>query len=188
MDDKAVIAQMVNLASAPPVDHVDAEAPGPSEAQISVPIWQDEELEDFSQRPSSSECDPWPPHHSPASPFPPPPPKEHTTAYNFYEYDYPYDDLGAIVEHDVGPSAPPFEESCSNVPVFDIVPSAPPLAEDDLDVPVSDCDGEAPGSNAAQRHDRENDSMHSREQQHSYTLDPNLSVPNSGTALPSYHA
>lgn len=70
------------------------------------------------------------------SPFPPPPSKGSLFAPNFYDYPYAFEDMEIEnLEPELGPSAPPFEETPS-APLVDehdlgLVPSAPPMLDDD---------------------------------------------------------
>jgi hypothetical protein len=137
VDDKTLMARMAKLSSAPPISE---NASGSSNIRVSAPVWQDEELEDFAQNTSSSH-NPWPPPHTPVSPFPPPPappPREKETSYALHYYKYSCEDLD-IVESDMGPSAPPFEEGHPDVPLFDMTPSAPPMQEDTRQDDMTPC-------------------------------------------------
>jgi hypothetical protein len=121
-DDKALLARLAMLASAPPEDESDTE-PG-SSPQISAPEWEDEPLEDIAPHlvnSSSSNA------FSPMFPLPPPS-QERLAATEFYDYLYAFEDL-TLSDLEAGPSAPPFEEASS--PQQELVPSAPPLFEDD---------------------------------------------------------
>ncbi|KAG2022827.1 hypothetical protein CC2G_000547 [Coprinopsis cinerea AmutBmut pab1-1] len=134
-DDKAVLARLAELASAPPSTS-DESAPEP---QVSVPEWRDEELEDFVSDDQDSRA-----VTSPTSPFPPPPPKAQLMEPNFYDYPYSFEEMTSM-EPEYGPSAPPFEAT-SSAPMVDenmLLPSAPPLIDDD-DFYVSDSIPSAP--------------------------------------------
>ncbi|KAG6849975.1 hypothetical protein H0H93_002977 [Arthromyces matolae] len=127
-DDKRLLARMAELASAPPLDP----ASSVTSAHASVPIWQDEEYEDFgegSHHQASASRDvhrPGPP--SSAHLFPPPPSKGITATSSFYDYAYAFEDI--LVEPELGPSAPPFEEIPRDGFDLDgLAPSAPPLSE-----------------------------------------------------------
>ncbi|KAJ8702031.1 hypothetical protein PTI98_000780 [Pleurotus ostreatus] len=128
-DDKALLARLGELASEPPVEPTDSVAA--SALEVSAPVWQDEQLEDFAtisdrSRPESLGGT----HHGSSSfsssyhssGFPLPPPavslKGKEADLSYYEYEYSYDDI-ADVEPEIGPSAPPFDEFPA--------PSAPPL-------------------------------------------------------------
>lgn len=130
-DDKTLLAHLANLASHPPTDGLDSPHPDSASHQVSVPIWQDEQLEDFREQSCDSEsilasnC----PSRSasPAPIFPPPPSKGKMAAPAFYDYPYSFEDI--TLEPEPGPSAPPFEEEASCPPMgsIDFAPSAPPL-------------------------------------------------------------
>lgn len=120
-DDKALLARLAMLASAPPEDESDTNLG--SSLQISAPEWEDEPLEDIAPHlvnPTTSNA------FSPM--FPLPPSKERLAAAEFYDYPYAFEDM-ALSDVEAGPSAPPFEEA--SLPQQDLVPSAPPLFEDD---------------------------------------------------------
>ncbi|KAI0308363.1 hypothetical protein B0F90DRAFT_1813635 [Multifurca ochricompacta] len=122
-DDKAILSRRAALASAPP-------GCSPHFPQsVSVPSLDLEDADDVlkfpsDSRPSSSSHEygpePQPPYSPPTSLLPPPPSK------GKFKYDYSRDlDLNlnfdiVAVEPELGPSAPPFEESGA-------VPSAPPM-------------------------------------------------------------
>jgi hypothetical protein len=150
MDDKAVIAQMANLASAPPTESMSGDI---NNLQASVPVWQDEELEDFPRASCSSTAEGSRPYRP--SPFPPPPAQFKYDASTFPDYDVPFD-----VDMDtMEPSAPPFEEDGSPP---DLMPSAPPLQEFQLDEGEdASIEGQEHQRRAvelsAQNHDREGD-------------------------------
>ncbi|KAF8079007.1 hypothetical protein FPV67DRAFT_1467132 [Lyophyllum atratum] len=132
-DDKALLARLADLASAPP-DGVNPSQADSAVFHVCVPMWQDEELEDFRDGPGDlANCSLPPSRHSsrsssPAPIFPPPPSKGKMAATSFYDYPYSFEDLSA--ELDPGPSAPPFEEEPSypsDLP--NLAPSAPPLSD-----------------------------------------------------------
>ncbi|KAF9531884.1 hypothetical protein CPB83DRAFT_891227 [Crepidotus variabilis] len=125
-DDKSVLARLADLASAPP----DGDSPDfieGSYAHVSVPAWQDEDMEDFSGLTEDS-CPPIADAaHSAA--FPPPPSKERLAAAERLEYSFNFDELEDM-EPEPGPSAPPFEETSAAPPDESILlPSAPPLPD-----------------------------------------------------------
>ena len=133
-DDKAVLARMVAMASAPPV----AVAESSPHVSPSVPTLEDyenallpDDLPPLSPPPGSPELRP---SYSPplsGLPLPPAKGKLATPHYDDYPYSFEQDLDIAGVEPEPGPSAPPFEESPSAPPsVPDISPSAPPLDDD----------------------------------------------------------
>ncbi|KAF9486485.1 hypothetical protein BDN70DRAFT_870040 [Pholiota conissans] len=129
-DDKALLARLAMLASAPPED--ESAVSSQSTLQVSAPEWEDEDLESIAPHlvnPSSTSTS-----FSPM--FPPPPSKERLAAAEFYDYSYAFEEM-TIPELEAGPSAPPFEEG--SAPHLDLlVPSAPPLFEDDEFAPSDD--------------------------------------------------
>lgn len=136
-DDKTLLARLANLASSPPQDRANSSQDGNNQVQVSVPIWQDEELGDFGDVHEAAHCAlPLSEHSSrstsPAPLFPPPPSKGKMAANNFYDYPYSFDDI-LVAEPDPGPSAPPFEAEPSHPPIDEahFVPSAPPLSDVD---------------------------------------------------------
>lgn len=146
-DDKALLAHLAMLASAPPEDESDAN-PGTA-LQISAPEWEDEPLEDIAPHLMNSSTS------NAFSPmFPPPPSKERLAAAEFYDYPYTFEDM-AISDLEAGPSAPPFEEASS--PQQDLVPSAPPLFEDD--VFASDAQPSAPSWDSSSQSENEHQQM-----------------------------
>ena len=122
-DDKTLLSYMANLASSPP-----AEASHPSQMasislEVSAPILDDDDLDDYLH-----DSDSLPgldrSAHSSLSPFPPPPSK----GQSYYRYRYSYEDI--VGESDIGASAPPFEEgqpSCPPLDDLEVMASAPPL-------------------------------------------------------------
>ena len=119
IDDKAVLAQMVDLVSAPPADE-------PVASGVSAPAWPEEE-EEFAY----SDSEP-----IPSSSFLPAPPSKAKMASNFLDHHYLYDD----VEPDLGPPAPPFEEALDLPP-----PSAPPaLFDSELDASAPSWEDDTP--------------------------------------------
>ena len=122
-DDKTLLSRRAALASAP-LEPSSRLAP-------SAPSIEDDDVFEFSSesRPSSptrDECgtEQRPPYEPPTSILPPPPSKG-KLKYEYSDLDLNYDI--ATIEPELGPSAPPFEESA-------VVPSAPPL---DLEVPIA---------------------------------------------------
>ncbi len=118
-DDKALLAQLAELASAPP----EVEDFG-SAMSHSAPAWNDDlEFESLSPPSAPIGTD----DESLPSLFPPPPSKARLAAAERLEYAFAYDDL-EYAEPEPEPSAPPFEER--SAPLFDeslLLPSAPPL-------------------------------------------------------------
>jgi len=138
-DDKALLARLAELASAPPADDA-SESVETSEAEISVPAWQDEEIEDFTHATSlAPKLDAS--SSSPSSFFPPPPSKERLAAAERLEYSFGFDGLDSA-EPEPEPSAPPFEEGSAPPLDNDVfpMPSAPPLLDEQhgLEVPPED--------------------------------------------------
>lgn len=123
-DDKTVLAQMVDLVSAPPATD------GPVASGVSAPAWP-EEGEEFEY----SDSEP-----IPSSSFMPAPPSKAKLALNYLDHHYLYDD----VEPDLGPPAPPFEEALDPPPPSEI-PSAPPaLFDSELDASAPSWEDDAP--------------------------------------------
>ena len=129
-DDKSLLARLAESASSPPLSEESASVASQSSApQVSVPVWRDEEFEDFPCDPGGSTS-----IHMSSSPaqlqvFPPPPCKGKMAAPAFYDYPYSFEDLTLEVE--AGPSAPPFDDLPSAPPTnnIDLTPSAPPLMD-----------------------------------------------------------
>ena len=122
-DDKAVLAQMVDLVSAPPAE-------GPVASGVSAPAWLEEEAESAynDSEPIAS------------SSFMPAPPSKAKMAFNYLDHDYLYDD----VEPDLGPPAPPFEEAL-DLPLSSEIPSAPPaLFDSELDASAPSWENDTP--------------------------------------------
>ncbi|TEB38624.1 hypothetical protein FA13DRAFT_1724547 [Coprinellus micaceus] len=140
-DDKAVLARLADLASQPVTDEAMAGPAG--NHQVSAPEWWDEELEDIIAATQEDESNGQAESSTTgSSPFPPPPSKASLAAPNFYDYPYAFEEMEIIgIEPELGPSAPPFEETPSSGFVVDapqLAPSAPPmLDEDDLYVEMS---------------------------------------------------
>lgn len=124
-DEKALLARLADMASAPPEDSDEALYP-----QVSAPEWH-EELETFATSTAPANAD----IMSTSSLFPPPPSKERLAAAERLEYAFAYDDL-ENAEPEPEPSAPPFEEG--SAPPRDgplLLPSAPPMINGDEDHP-----------------------------------------------------
>lgn len=140
-DDKAVLARLADLASAPPSEG-SAQESSSQLPQVSAPEWRDEEMEEYlaqegaSDVVESSEGEAVRPTSSSA--FPPPSEKVSLRAPNFYDYPYAFEEMDiAGMEPELGPSAPPFEERNSDAgpdggaQSSSLVPSAPPMPEGD---------------------------------------------------------
>ncbi|KAF8665330.1 hypothetical protein AX16_000349 [Volvariella volvacea WC 439] len=125
-DDKALLARLATLASAPPTE--------PSGVQSSAPELEDEEYETFGDdiaqtndtSLNSSQYQQQSRSPSP-SPLPPPPSKGKLPA-TIYDYSYALEDI-LYLEPESELSAPPFEETPSAPPLEDshVAPSAPPM-------------------------------------------------------------
>ncbi|RDB28452.1 hypothetical protein Hypma_015923 [Hypsizygus marmoreus] len=135
-DDKALLARMADLASAPPEDATNSSSyTNTTVFEVSAPVWEDEELEDFSDHhpydpesniPASDQST----STSSTAPLFPPPPSKGKMAAAFYDYPYAFEDITG--EPEPGPSAPPFEEEeSSSLPEMVLTASAPPLSEAD---------------------------------------------------------
>jgi len=123
-DDKALLARLADLAERPP------DVPESSH-QVSVPVWEDEQLEDFAQT-SQSSC-PDTSESAVHSQFPPPPSKGKMVEPSFYAYRYSFEEFSESIEPDLEPSAPPFEAHGTSISNdIPMLPSAPPLAEGDF--------------------------------------------------------
>lgn len=121
-DDKALLARLADLAERPPETSIDAG----SSHQVSVPLWEDEQLDDFQRVTESSE-----PDTSDSSPFPPPPFKGKTAESSFYAYRSSFEEFSELINPELEPSAPPFEApSAPGLDGMAMLPSAPPLADD----------------------------------------------------------
>jgi hypothetical protein len=143
-DDKAILSHRAALASAPPGGNSYLSQPA------SVPSLEDPDMFELpsGSRPSSPNIDthgyePQPPYSPPTSLLPPPPSK------GKQKYDYSRDlDIDVnfdivMVEPDLGPSAPPFEEhgAVPTAPPFEsdvLVPSAPPMPLEDFPDTIGD--------------------------------------------------
>ena len=122
-DDKAVLAQMVDLVSAPPAE-------GPVASGVSAPAWPDEGEESVF---SDAEA-------MPSSSIMPAPPSKAKMALNYLDHHYLYDDM----EPDLGPPAPPFEEAL-DLPLPSEIPSAPPaLFDSELDASAPSWEDDTP--------------------------------------------
>ena len=145
-DDKAILSRRTALASAPPVSNSNI-----SQSAF-VPSMEDEDMFELPPGlpPSSPTHDtydyePQPPYSPPTSLLPPPPSKEKQRFDYSHDWDMSVDIDNATVEPQLGPSAPPFEESVvmPSAPPLDSdvhVPSAPPLdTEDDCPEATTEC-------------------------------------------------
>lgn len=138
-DDKALLARLADLASAPPhsppFTNNGESSIGESSMSVSAPVWPEDDLYEYDPNDERSgpslgqeiESSPIIPHIPMQSlPFPPPP--EHRIIKT---YDYSLEDI----EPEFEPSAPPFQEY-PNAPPLDeeihlyATPSAPPLRDD----------------------------------------------------------
>lgn len=137
-DDKALLARMADLASAPPpLDAHDHHHTPAHDLEVSAPAWQDEELEmamdmEVSQRASTSAIN----AHFPL----PPPPAAHAGTSGFYEYHTGFASEEPAADF---PSAPATEDEEANMAH---APSAPPLEveseSDHAAAPVASAPGE----------------------------------------------
>ncbi|TFK56786.1 hypothetical protein OE88DRAFT_56668 [Heliocybe sulcata] len=122
-DDKAVLARMAAMSSAPP--QVDDHNGMSSDPRPRVPSWYDEDL-DYSQSSHDSSFGQEPRVYTTgscvasSSQLPPPPTKAQLAAPLFYDYPSSFEE--DLVDSE--PSAPPFEECVG-------MPSAPPLVPED---------------------------------------------------------
>lgn len=147
-DDKAALSLRAALASAPSGSNSNFPH------SVSVPSMEDVDTFEWPSgslpSPSHDEYryEPHPPYSPPTSLLPPPPSKEKP------RFDYSHDldisvNLGsAIFEPQLGPSAPPFEESeaVPSAPPLDFdvhVPSAPPMDSEDCPDAISGSEGGA---------------------------------------------
>jgi hypothetical protein len=142
-DDKAILSHRAALASAPPGGN----SHPPQLA--SVPSLEDLDTFEFTSGSppnfGAHDAEAQPPYIPPTSMLPPPPSKGRQ------KYDYPCHDIDvnfdiAMVEPDLGPSAPPFEEdgAVPTAPPFvpDVpVPSAPPMPLEDFSDAVGGPEG-----------------------------------------------
>ena len=137
-DDKAILSLRAAMASAPPDSNSNLPHP------VSVPSMEDEDTFEWpsgswpsSPNPDDYGYEPHPPYSPPTSMFPPPPSKGKQRFDYSHDLDISVNLDSAIIEPQLGPSAPPFEE-CEAVPSappldFDVhVPSAPPLESEDF--------------------------------------------------------
>ncbi|TFY64292.1 hypothetical protein EVJ58_g2717 [Rhodofomes roseus] len=159
-DDKAALARMASLASAPPsVSGSRSEEAGePSTLLAFVPVLEDE-FEPIPPELRITDCDdnvgmyadisgrrdapsPDPSSHLPASGTQTPPYSRRLAAPTFYEYPVSFEEDVLSAEPEAGPSAPPFDPGdtlAASAPPMDLdctmdlgaLPSAPPM--DDLD-------------------------------------------------------
>ncbi|KAF9451410.1 hypothetical protein P691DRAFT_796850 [Macrolepiota fuliginosa MF-IS2] len=181
-DDKALLARLADLAERPPELLNNAE----SSHQVSVPVWEDEQMEDFGRTPESSAPDTS--GSTSLSPFPPPPSKGKMAEASFYAYRYSFEEFSDLIEPELEPSAPPFEAPGAPV-TGDMVmlPSAPPLVEDRFLLEVYPS---APQFEAAAEGDAERDpsrANNNRSVEHQSHQPPPTSRPTSEGTLPGYH-
>jgi len=128
-DDKALLARLADLAERPPETSIDVG----SSHQVSVPLWEDEQLDGFHRMPESSEFD-----TSCSSPFPPPPSKGKMAESSFYAYRSSFEEFSGMIDPELEPSAPPFEApSAPGLDAMTVLPSAPPLADNEF--PLEEC-------------------------------------------------
>ena len=127
-DDKAILSRRTALASAPPGSDSNISHPA------SVPSIEDEDMFELPPGlpPSSPTHDaydyePQPPYSPPTSLLPPPPSKGKQRFDYSHDWEISLDVDDVTVEPQLGPSAPPLEES-------EVMPSAPPL-DSDVHVP-----------------------------------------------------
>ncbi|KAH9964150.1 hypothetical protein BC827DRAFT_1265959 [Russula dissimulans] len=131
-DDKAILSLRAALASAPPEPNL------PFPQSVSVPSMEEEDASVlfYGSRPSSPSYDahgyePQPPYSPPRSLLPPPPLKGKQKFDYYHDLDIS-ENFDITVEPQLGPSAPPFEESeaVPSAPLLEFdahVPSAPPM-------------------------------------------------------------
>lgn len=128
-DDKALLARLADLAERPPEISIDVG----SSHQVSVPLWEDEQLDGFHRMPESSESD-----TSCSSPFPPPPSKGKMAESSFYTYRSSFEEFSGLIDPELEPSAPPFEAlGAPGLDAMTMLPSAPPLADNGF--PLEEC-------------------------------------------------
>ena len=127
-DDKAILSRRTALASAPPGSDSNISQPA------SVPSIEAEDMFELPPGlpPSSPTHDeyayePQPPYSPPTSLLPPPPSKGKQKFDYSHDWDIGLDVDDVTVEPQLGPSAPPLEQS-------EVMPSAPPL-DSDVHVP-----------------------------------------------------
>lgn len=160
-DDKALLARLADLAERPPEVPVDVQ----SSHQVSVPVWEDEQLDDFTQAKDPS--DPDTSGSSSQSPFPPPPSKGKMAEPSFYAYRSSFEEFSESIDPDLEPSAPPFEApSAPGLDGMAMLPSAPPLAEDEFplegfpDAPEFEAAAESDGTQESATVDGEGSTEH----------------------------
>ncbi|KAF8640888.1 hypothetical protein AX17_000536 [Amanita inopinata Kibby_2008] len=139
-DDKTVLAQMVDLASAPPDEGYSMTENDSGVSGVSAPAWQDDEdgsrsnISQGGSRHLDGVDTVYNIHRNvdatPAREFmdvfpPPPSSSKGKMASTFYKYRYSYDDISSF-EPELGPSAPPFEAEAAELPTIG-APSAPPI-------------------------------------------------------------
>ncbi|KXN88886.1 hypothetical protein AN958_06756 [Leucoagaricus sp. SymC.cos] len=178
-DDKALLARLADLAERPPEVSDDAE----TSHQISVPVWEDEQLADFMRVPESSVADTS--GSSSQNPFPPPPSKGKMAEPSYYAYRYSFEEFSNSIEPELEPSAPPFEAfSVPNLDDMVMLPSAPPLVEDGF--PLEGF-SDAPVSVTTAEHDEMQNSSTAGSGGGAQYQSPASSRPLSGGTLPGYH-
>jgi hypothetical protein len=130
-DDKSLLARLAELASSPPSSELVSPEGRSSRPQVSAPVWQDENIEDFSSCPGESSSNHTSKPPTPTPLFPPPPSKGKMAEPAFYDYPYSFEEF--TVEVEAGPSAPPFDDASSadSTDVLVLTPSAPPLSISD---------------------------------------------------------
>lgn len=132
-DDKMLLARLADLAERPPGEITRAAR---SSHQVSAPVWEDEDLEDFTQIPEASDTDAS--NSTSQLPYPPPPAKGKMAESSFYACRGSFEDFSESIDPETGPSAPPFE-ALGRPALGDIVmlPSAPPLVGEDYPLEAS---------------------------------------------------
>ncbi|KAF9015728.1 hypothetical protein BDQ17DRAFT_1341546 [Cyathus striatus] len=135
IDDKTVLARLVNFASSPPQSGSNNVVES-SNPLSSAPEWHDEELEDFDRHYDSPMCRSR--SSSPVGLFPAPPSKGKMAAADFLQYSLTFEEEMAALDPETEPSAPPFEAEI-NCDHEILAPSAPPLLDDDQDVTEYPC-------------------------------------------------
>jgi hypothetical protein len=130
-----LLARLADLAERPPgVMSCSAR----SSHQVSAPVWEDEDLEDFARIPEASGTDAS--DSTSQLPYPPPPTKGKMAESSFYAYRGSFEEFTDSIDPETGPSAPPFDfEALGRSALGDIVmlPSAPPLVEENYPLEAS---------------------------------------------------